>query len=85
MAAKSSIGMMREAAISKLQSVLSEMYGEAFVLPTQGKDTDLLHAQQLCYIADYLESKLAAPENGLTMMQEMKPVKVTPKRTAKAK
>jgi len=85
MAAKSSIGMMREAAIAKLQSVLSEMYGEDFTLPTQGKDTDLLHAQQLAYIADYLESKIPVVANGLTMMQEMQPVKVVSKPIRKSK
>lgn len=57
MAAKSAIGIRREAAIRRL----NELLGDDFVLPMQGKDPDLLHAVQLEAIADFLAARQQSP------------------------
>lgn len=75
MAAKSAIGMRRNAVLDELVALL----GEGFILPTQGHDPDLLYVIQLEAIRDHLKTK-AEPqpvETALTKMQEMEPVKVT--------
>jgi hypothetical protein len=79
MAAKSAIGMRRNAVLAELVSLL----GEGFTLPTQGRDPDLLYVVQLEAIRDHLAKTkavnvipFAEPEYEATEAQEMKPVKV---------
>lgn len=74
MAAKSSISMLAEASLIRIEAAL----GEGFVMPRQGKDEALLRAQQLAAIADYLEAQREPIANGLTAMKELKPVAVKP-------
>jgi hypothetical protein len=60
MAAKSALGMRREAAIKRMQESTASLFKQAVDLPIRGKDADMLHVQQLEAIADYLMSKAAA-------------------------
>jgi hypothetical protein len=61
-----SIAMKREAAMRRLMTaskLLSERFGIApLVLPKQGHDPQLKHANQLVAIADYMEALATAPE-----------------------
>lgn len=59
MAAKSAIGIRRETAIREIQEATASLFREAVDLPTQHKDSDLLHVLQLETIADYLKAQQA--------------------------
>ena len=59
MASKSAIGIMREQAIQKMSeasnTIAQELGVIGFELPMQERDADLLHANQLTALADFLE------------------------------
>lgn len=98
MAAKSAIGIRRLMAVEKLIQAMSDLFGEGFILPTQGRDPDLLHAVQLEAIADFLAAQVkrdpspdvdplvedSAELNALIAMREMKPVENKGTRKRKA-
>ena len=72
MAAKSAIGMMRNEVMDRFAQL------PGLVMPTQGKDPDLLHVQQLQAVIEWIEcqqqkaAKEESPiENGLTAMRSM--------------
>lgn len=59
MASKASVAIQQEAVFSRLESAaakLSKQYGvDAPVLPTQGRNPDLLHVQQMESIVAFIE------------------------------
>ena len=72
MAAKSAIGMMRNEVMDRFAAL------PGLVMPTQGKDPDLLHVQQLQAVIEWIDcqqQKAAGGElpieNGLTAMRSM--------------
>lgn len=69
MAAKVAIAMLRNDAMQRIETML----GEGFNLPRQGKDADLLFAQQLDAIATHLEQREAS--KAVAVMIENKPAK----------
>jgi hypothetical protein len=71
MAAKSAIGMRRNAVLAELVSLL----GEGFTLPTQGRDPDLLYVVQLEAIRDHLAKTKAV---NVIPFAEPEPVEVEP-------
>jgi len=77
MAAATAIAMMRNAALERIESVLSNHSAlPKFEMPRQGNDPDLLMAKQLEAIADWLERnihtiKAERASTGLSKMKEM--------------
>jgi hypothetical protein len=71
MAAKVAIAIQRDDAMQRIETML----GEGFTLPRQGKDADLLFAQQLTAIADCLEAREAS--KAVALMVDSKPAKAT--------
>lgn len=57
MASKVAIGIRRETAMNRLKEQMERLFGEEFILPTQGRDHELMHAIQLEYIANHLEKQ----------------------------
>lgn len=75
MAAKSAIGMMRNSALERIEKALP-----GFIMPTQGRDPDLLHAQQLEAIADWLEEHQAPIANAQSVIDSLEVVNAKAKR-----
>lgn len=55
MAAKSAIGMMRNEVMERFAQL------PGFIMPTQGKDPDLLHVQQLQAILEWIDCQQEKP------------------------
>ena len=83
MASKSAIGIMREQAIQKMSeasnTIAQELGVIGFELPMQERDADLLHANQLTALADFLEQiavALDSPKASSTSKKSSKAEKV---------
>lgn len=54
---------------------MSAIHGEEFQFPTQGRDPELLYAQQMEYIAEFLAAKAGErAETALDAMRAQQPI-----------
>lgn len=56
MASRVEISKRRDAATKRLEDAIGKLTGEGLTLPTQGRDPELLFAQQLETLADAVET-----------------------------